>query len=80
MWLGFVCVPTGEGSSQSAESVISGNTMDNLIQQPSGYGVMNMVQMTLPVIATVYLDQTNQWEMISFGTRDKALGHIETGG
>lgn len=80
MWLGFVCLPTGEMPSLSAESVINGNTMANLIQQPSGSGEMNMIGMTLPVIATVYLDKTHQWQMIGFGKRNEALEHIKTGG
>lgn len=80
MWFGFVCLPTGEMASLSAESVISGNTVDNLIVQPLGSGEINMIQMTLPVIATVYLDKTNQWQMIGFEKRDEALGHIQTGG
>lgn len=80
LWLGFVCLPTGEMPSLSAESAISGNTMDGLIQQPSGSGEINMIRMTLPVIAAVYLDKTNQWELIGFEKRSKALEHIETGG
>lgn len=54
--------------------------MHHLIQQPSGYGIKNIIQMTLPVIATVYLDNTNQWDMIGFEKRNEALKHIETGG
>lgn len=80
MWFGFVCVPTGEMASLSAQSVISGNTLDNLIVQPLGSGETNMIQMTLPVIATVYLDKTNQWQMIGFEKRNEALGRIQTGG
>lgn len=80
MRFGFVCLPTGEMASLSAESVISGSTLDSLIVAPLGSGEMNMVQMTLPVIATVYLDKTNQWQMIGFEKRDEALGRIQTGG
>lgn len=79
--VGFcVSCATGEMRSLSAESVISGTTMDNLIQQPSGSGETNMIGMTLAVIATVYLDKTNQWEMIGSDKRNKMLEHIETGG
>lgn len=80
MWLGFVCLPTGEMPSLSAESVISGIAMDNLFQEPSGSGEVNMILMTLPVIATVYLDKTSQWEIIGLGQRNKALEHIKAGG
>lgn len=75
-----MCLPTGEMPSLPAESTISGNTMYHLIQQPSGSGIKNIMQMTLPVIATVYLDKTNQWEVIGFGKRNQAIEHIEAGG
>lgn len=80
MWFGFVRLPAGELATLSVESVISGSTLENLIVRPSGSGEINMIQMTLPVIATVYLDKTDQWEMIGFVERNKALGHIQTGG
>ncbi|XP_024120035.1 complement C3-like [Oryzias melastigma] len=35
--------------------------------------------MTLPVIATTYLDKTNQWEAVGFQKRAEALQHIKTG-
>ncbi|XP_029003662.1 complement C3-like isoform X2 [Betta splendens] len=61
------------------ESVISGVSMGALIFQPMGCGEQNMAFMTLPVIATMYLDKTNQWESVGFDERGKALQHIETG-
>lgn len=53
--------------------------MGNLIVQPDGCGEQNMISMTLPVIATIYLDKTNQWEDVGFQRRDEALQHIRTG-
>lgn len=53
--------------------------MDSLIYQPSGCGEENMIHMTLPVIATTYLDQTNQWEPVDIKSRNDALQHISTG-
>ncbi|KAL7404246.1 hypothetical protein ABVT39_011963 [Epinephelus coioides] len=41
------------------ENAISGKSMGSLIYQPSGCGEQNMIHMTLPVIATTYLDKTN---------------------
>lgn len=38
-----------------------------------------MIHMTLPVIATTYLDKTNQWEGVGFQKRAEALQHIKTG-
>lgn len=38
-----------------------------------------MIHMTLTVIATTYLDKTNQWETVGFEKRNEALRHIQTG-
>lgn len=53
--------------------------MGTLIQEPSGCGEQNMAAMTLPVIATLYLDKTNQWETVGFDKRNLAIQHISTG-
>lgn len=61
------------------QRAISGNMMGSLISQPFGCGEQNMIAMTLPVIATMYLDKTNQWEDVGFQRRDDGLRHIQTG-
>lgn len=61
------------------ESIVSGVSMEKLILQPMGCGEQNMAKMTLPVIATMYLDNTKQWETVGFDERNKALQHIEAG-
>lgn len=61
------------------ENAISGKSMGTLIKQPGGCGEQNMAGMTLPVIATMYLDKTNQWEFVGFEKRNEALQHITTG-
>lgn len=61
------------------ESAISGNMMGSLISQPFGCGEQNMIRMTLPVIATMYLDKTNQWKDVGFQRRAKGLRRIKTG-
>lgn len=61
------------------ENAISGKSMGTLIRQPAGCGEQNMIGMTLPVIATIYLDRTKQWETVGFEKRLKALEHIQTG-
>uniref|UniRef100_A0A8C1WW69 Complement C3-like n=1 Tax=Cyprinus carpio TaxID=7962 RepID=A0A8C1WW69_CYPCA len=70
---------TGEEISQTVEQAISGDFMGRLIVQPSGCGEQNMIGMTLPVIATHYLDNTNQWEAVGIQRRTEALNHIRTG-
>ncbi|XP_034543361.1 complement C3-like [Notolabrus celidotus] len=74
-----IAVTGREQVSTLLENAISGNSMGTLIYQPSGCGEQNMIHMTLPVIATTYLDKTNQWETVGFQRRDEALQHIKTG-
>ncbi|XP_026216242.1 complement C3-like [Anabas testudineus] len=61
------------------ENAISSTSMGSLIYQPSGSGEQNMIHMTLPVIATTYLDKTNQWETVGLQKRNEALQHIKPG-
>lgn len=76
----FFFVSAGvEQISSLVENAISGTAMGSLIYQPSGCGEQNMIHTTLPVIATTYLDKTNQWETVGFHKRNEALQHIKTG-
>ncbi|XP_030587731.1 complement C3-like [Archocentrus centrarchus] len=68
-----------EQMSTLLENAISGKSMGNLIIQPYGCGEQNVARMTLPVIATIYLDKTNQWEFVGFEKRNEALQHIKKG-
>ncbi|XP_076003914.1 complement C3-like [Genypterus blacodes] len=61
------------------ENAISGQSMGTLIYQPSGCGEQNMIHMTLPVIATTYLDKTNKWEEVGLQKRNEAIQHINHG-
>ncbi|XP_050960509.1 complement C3-like [Labeo rohita] len=70
---------TGEEITQTVEQAINGSFMGRLIVQPSGCGEQNMVAMTLPLIATHYLDNTNQWEAVSMDRRTEATNKISTG-
>ncbi|CAN9509990.1 unnamed protein product [Ophioblennius macclurei] len=74
-----ISVTGKQGTAHLVENAISGNSMGTLIYQPSGCGEQTMIHMTLPVIATIYLDRTNQWEAVGFQKRDEALAHIRTG-
>ncbi|XP_052401151.1 complement C3 [Carassius gibelio] len=70
---------SGEEIGQTIEQAISGDFMGRLIVQPGGCGEQNIIRMTLPVIATHYLDNTNQWEAVGMERRTEALNHIRTG-
>uniref|UniRef100_H3DL28 Complement component c3a, duplicate 5 n=1 Tax=Tetraodon nigroviridis TaxID=99883 RepID=H3DL28_TETNG len=74
-----ISVTGREELSTMLETAISGNMMGSLISQPFGCGEQNMITMTLPVIATMYLDKTNQWEDVGFQRRADGLRHIKTG-
>ncbi|XP_044201967.1 complement C3-like [Thunnus albacares] len=74
-----ISVTGREQVSELVESAISGTSMGSLIYQPAGCGEQNMAHMTLPVIATTYLDKTNQWETIGLQKRGEALQHIKAG-
>uniref|UniRef100_A0A672K2X4 Complement C3-like n=1 Tax=Sinocyclocheilus grahami TaxID=75366 RepID=A0A672K2X4_SINGR len=63
----------------TVEQAINGSFMGRLIVQPSANGESNMIRMTLPLIATHYLDSTNQWETVGMERRNEAIKHINTG-
>ncbi|XP_076845464.1 complement C3-like isoform X2 [Brachyhypopomus gauderio] len=70
---------SGQEVSQTIEQAISGDFMGRLIVQPTGCGEQNMIGMTLPLIATHYLDSTKQWETVGLNRRKEAIKHIQTG-
>ncbi len=70
----------GNEEANKLNNDISGKSMGSLIYEPSGCGEENMIHMTLPVIATTYLDKTNQWDPTNIGRRAEAIQHIRTGG
>ncbi|XP_016110818.1 complement C3-like isoform X2 [Sinocyclocheilus grahami] len=70
---------TAEEITQTVEQAISGSFMGRFIVQPRGSGEQNMMLMTLPLIATHYLDSTNQWDTVGMERRDEAVNHISTG-
>ncbi|XP_076826778.1 complement C3-like isoform X3 [Brachyhypopomus gauderio] len=70
---------SGQEVSQTIEQAISGDFMGRLIVQPTGCGEENMIGMTLPLIATHYLDSTKQWETVGLNQRNEAIKHIQTG-
>lgn len=72
-------LPAGQEISQTIEQAISGDFMGRLIVQPHGCGEQNMIFMTLPLIATHYLDTTNQWETIGLSRRNEAIKYIQKG-
>lgn len=71
---------TGRQPETQLKNDINSDSMGSLIYQPGGCGEENMIHTSLTVIATRYLDQTNQWEAVNIERRNEALRHIRTGG
>uniref|UniRef100_A0A8C1RIH0 Complement component c3a, duplicate 4 n=1 Tax=Cyprinus carpio TaxID=7962 RepID=A0A8C1RIH0_CYPCA len=69
----------GDIISITIEKAISGQAMGSLIFQPGGCGEQNMIGLTMPVIATHYLDKTSQWHTVSTGLRQTAVTYITRG-
>uniref|UniRef100_A0AAR2K8X8 Anaphylatoxin-like domain-containing protein n=1 Tax=Pygocentrus nattereri TaxID=42514 RepID=A0AAR2K8X8_PYGNA len=74
-----VVVSVSQELSITVQQAISGDFMGRLIVQPGGCGEQNMVYMTLPLIATYYLDTTKQWERVGIHRRAEAIRHIQKG-
>ncbi|XP_072254991.1 complement C3-like [Pyxicephalus adspersus] len=64
---------------ETLENSIDGAKLKHLIMVPSGCGEQIMMSMTPTVIATRYLDVTNQWERIGVERRAEAIKNIEQG-
>ncbi|CAJ0959276.1 unnamed protein product [Ranitomeya imitator] len=69
----------GNSIAQIVEDAIDGSNLNPLIVVPRGCGEQNMISMTPSVIATIYLDATNQWERIGMNRRNEAIKNIRQG-
>uniref|UniRef100_A0A8C3XTM3 Uncharacterized protein n=1 Tax=Chelydra serpentina TaxID=8475 RepID=A0A8C3XTM3_CHESE len=69
----------GNSVTNIVENSIDGANLKHLIVTPSGCGEQNMIGMTPPVIATIYLDSTEQWEKIGLQRRAEAIKLIMQG-
>ncbi|XP_044132848.1 complement C3-like [Bufo gargarizans] len=72
----FSTIITIQGSPKKS---IDGGNLTHLINAPSGSGEGNVITMTAPLIATHYLDVSNQWEKIGLQRRDQAIQYIKNG-
>ncbi|KAJ6657699.1 hypothetical protein lerEdw1_002200 [Lerista edwardsae] len=70
---------TGNIVGETVENSIDGANLKHLIRVPSGCGEQNMIGLTPAVIATHYLDNTNQWERIGVERRAEAISIIKKG-
>ncbi|XP_032399538.1 complement C3, partial [Etheostoma spectabile] len=61
------------------DNSISEDSLASLIQMPGGCVEQNLASITLPLIATLYLDRTNSWESVGVQRRAEALRYIRRG-
>nr|XP_060619580.1 A.superbus venom factor 1-like [Anolis sagrei ordinatus] len=69
----------GDPVAHIVEESIDGSNLKHLIITPSGCGEQNMITMTPSVIATHYLDATNQWKKVGVNRRSEATKQILQG-
>ncbi|KAM4750099.1 complement C3-like [Anableps anableps] len=69
----------GNVLADSIDNSISKDSLASLIQMPGGCVEQNLASITLPLIATLYLDRTNNWESVGVDRRAEALRYIRRG-
>ncbi|XP_028301630.1 A.superbus venom factor 2-like [Gouania willdenowi] len=69
----------GNVLADSIENSISEDSLGTLIRMPGGCVEQNLASITLPLIATLYLDKTKGWEKVGVQRREEALRYIRTG-
>ncbi|XP_069089236.1 venom factor-like [Pleurodeles waltl] len=69
----------GDIVGETVENSIDGANLKHLITVPVGCGEQNMITMTPAVIATHYLDNTNQWGRLGVERRADAIKFIQQG-
>uniref|UniRef100_A0A3P9LX36 Complement component c3b, tandem duplicate 2 n=1 Tax=Oryzias latipes TaxID=8090 RepID=A0A3P9LX36_ORYLA len=69
----------GNVLADSIDNSISEDSLGALIQMPGGCVEQNLATITLPLIATLYLDRTGSWESVGVQRKAEALGYIKRG-
>lgn len=69
----------GSVLADSIENSINEDSLGSLIRMPGGCVEQNLASITLPLIATLYLDRTDNWESVGVLRRAEALKYIKRG-
>ncbi|XP_040891990.1 complement C3-like [Toxotes jaculatrix] len=69
----------GNMLADSIDNSISEDSLASLIQMPGGCVEQNLARITLPLIATLYLDRANDWESVGVERRAEAIRYIRRG-
>ncbi|KAI1886650.1 hypothetical protein AGOR_G00197990 [Albula goreensis] len=65
--------------ADSIDNSINNDALASLIRMPGGCVEQNLASITLPLIATYYLDKTRQWGSVGADRRIEALTYIKRG-
>ncbi|XP_058238339.1 complement C3-like isoform X2 [Hemibagrus wyckioides] len=65
--------------ADSIDNSINKDSLAALIRMPGGCVEQNLASITLPLIATHYLDRSSQWESVGIQRRDEAISYIKIG-
>ncbi|KAM7394684.1 hypothetical protein PAMP_021470 [Pampus punctatissimus] len=66
----------GNVLADSIENSISEDSLASLIRMPGGCVEQNLASITLPLIATLYLERTNNWQSVGVQRKAEALKYI----
>ncbi|XP_061563254.1 complement C3-like [Cololabis saira] len=69
----------GNVLADSIDNSISEDSLASLIRMPGGCVEQNLASITLPLIATLYLDRSNNWETVGVQRKAEALRYIRRG-
>lgn len=69
----------GNVLADSIDNSISEDSLASLIRMPGGCVEQNLATITLPLIATLYLDRTSSWESVGVDRKAEALRYIRRG-
>lgn len=65
--------------ADSIDNSISEDSLASLIQMPGGCVEQNLASITLPLIATLYLERTNDWQSVGVERKAEAIRYIRRG-
>ncbi|XP_056266283.1 complement C3-like isoform X2 [Pseudoliparis swirei] len=69
----------GNVLADSIDNSLSEDSLASLIRMPGGCVEQNLVSISLPLIATLYLERTNNWESVGVERKAEALRYIKRG-
>ncbi|KAF5897904.1 complement C3-like, partial [Clarias magur] len=65
--------------ADSIDNSINKDSLAALIRMPGGCVEQNLARITLPLIATHYLDRSSQWENVGLQRREEAISYVKKG-